>query len=170
MHFHGNHVWTVRRTVADFPRDRGYVDADGHVVLQQWEDVVELDPLERKDSVLPSGGPPRCIDPVWNARTEDWDYPMHCHAEPSQTAAGGLYPGGLVADWVLAAPTRQAAATEQTHHLTAARSTFSSDQIQEDEPVTEFQQTPDASISLGFFSRRLTFADGAEHEIWSFET
>jgi hypothetical protein len=24
-------------------------------------------------------------------------YPMHCHAEMSQTAAGGLYPNGMIA-------------------------------------------------------------------------
>ncbi len=104
MHFHGNHVWTVRRNGVDFPRSAGRVDAEGHVVLQQWEDVVELDPLDRKEIVLPIKRPPDAIDPVWEARAEDWHYPMHCHAEPSQTAAGGLYPGGLVADWVLAAP------------------------------------------------------------------
>lgn len=170
MHFHGNHVWTVRRGSLDFPRDRGYVDTAGHVVLQQWEDVVELEALERKDSVLPLRRPPEVIDPVWHARKTDWVYPMHCHAEPSQTAAGGLYPGGLVADWVLAAPTQSGTATEQTHHLYRSQVDFSSDQIQEDEPVTEFKQTPDASISLGFFSRRLTFDDGAQHDIWSFET
>jgi FtsP/CotA-like multicopper oxidase with cupredoxin domain len=104
MHFHGNHVWTVRRNGVDFPRSAGHVDDKGHVVLQQWEDVVELDPLDRKEIVLPIKRPPDAIDPVWEARAEDWHYPMHCHAEPSQTAAGGLYPGGLVADWVLAAP------------------------------------------------------------------
>jgi hypothetical protein len=111
MHFHGNHVWTLRRNGIDFPRSAGHVDDKGHVVLQQWEDVVELDPLDRKEIVLPIKRPPDAIDPVWEARAEDWHYPMHCHAEPSQTAAGGLYPGGLVADWVLAAP--QNGRTEQ---------------------------------------------------------
>ncbi len=28
-------------------------------------------------------------------------YPMHCHTEPSQTAAGGNYPQGLVAHWAI---------------------------------------------------------------------
>ncbi|MDQ0619634.1 multicopper oxidase domain-containing protein [Arthrobacter globiformis] len=49
LHFHGNHLWTVRRNGETFPRARGRVDADGHVVLQQWEDVVEMHPLDRKD-------------------------------------------------------------------------------------------------------------------------
>jgi hypothetical protein len=34
----------------------------------------------------------------------DWHYPMHCHAEPSQVAMGGMYPGGLVGHWTIAAP------------------------------------------------------------------
>jgi FtsP/CotA-like multicopper oxidase with cupredoxin domain len=105
MHFHGNHVCMLRRNGVDFPRSAGHVAAEGHGVLQQWEDVVELDPLDRKEIVLPVRRPPEVIDPVWDARDEDYHYPMHCHAEPSQTAAGGLYPGGLVADWILRAPT-----------------------------------------------------------------
>jgi hypothetical protein len=36
---------------------------------------------------------------------EEWgpeltlSYPMHCHAEMSQTAGGGLYPNGMLAHW-----------------------------------------------------------------------
>ena len=29
MHFHGNHVWTVRRNGADFPRSGGRVNDEG---------------------------------------------------------------------------------------------------------------------------------------------
>jgi hypothetical protein len=61
--------------------------------------------------MLPIRRPPEALDEVWAARDEDWHYPMHCHAEPSQTAAGGLYPGGLVADWTLAAPVRAGGTT-----------------------------------------------------------
>jgi FtsP/CotA-like multicopper oxidase with cupredoxin domain len=104
MHFHGNHVWTLRRDGVDFSRTAGSIDAEGHVLLQQWEDVVELDPLNRKEIMLPLKPAPDALDEVFAARTEDWHYPMHCHAEPSQTAGGGLYPGGAVADWVLALP------------------------------------------------------------------
>ena len=55
MHFHGNHVWTVRRNLSRLPEGRPprAGSTAGHVVLQQWEDVVELDPLERKEIVLP---------------------------------------------------------------------------------------------------------------------
>jgi hypothetical protein len=105
MHFHGNHIWTYRRENRDLLRNRAVVDADGHVRMQQWEDVVELDPLQRADVVLPLKPPPDVVPAVWAARTEDWTFPMHCHAEMSQTAGGGVYPGGLVADWVLAGGT-----------------------------------------------------------------
>ncbi|MBE0008224.1 MULTISPECIES: multicopper oxidase domain-containing protein [unclassified Arthrobacter] len=109
MHFHGNHLWTVGRNNYNWPRRNGFVDPEGHVVIQQWEDVVELEPMDRKDCIIPIKRPPDAINPVWDARTTDWEYPMHCHAEPSQTAAGGLYPGGLVAHWTLKAPIKGAA-------------------------------------------------------------
>ncbi len=104
LHFHGNHLWTARRNGRTFPRTGGFVDANGDVVLAHWEDVVQLHPLDRKDCVLPLRRPPDAINAVWDARSTDWHYPMHCHAEPSQVAMGGMYPAGLVGDWILAAP------------------------------------------------------------------
>ncbi len=105
MHFHGNHVWTYRRENEELSRVRADIGDDGHVRMQQWEDVIELDPMQRVDVVLPVKPPPDVVPAVWAARTEDWTYPMHCHAEMSQSAGGGVYPGGLVADWVLAGGT-----------------------------------------------------------------
>ncbi|EMY35307.1 Tat pathway signal sequence domain-containing protein [Arthrobacter crystallopoietes BAB-32] len=163
LHFHGNHVWSVRANGFDFPRKGGRVMADGHVALQQWEDTVSLMPLERKEAILPMFRPPDVIDAVWDARREDWKYPMHCHAEPSQTAAGGLYPGGLLADWTLAA-------TEEPdeHHKYESQVDFASDQPHEGSPETLFRQRPDESMVLDFFSRKLDFPDKSEHEVWSF--
>jgi FtsP/CotA-like multicopper oxidase with cupredoxin domain len=166
MHFHGNHVWTLRRNGNDFPRRAGSVDAEGHAVLQQWEDVVELDPLDRKEIILPIKRPPEVPDRTWSARDEDWEYPMHCHAEPSQTAAGGLYPGGLVAGWFLAAPGPRSA---EEHEHFPSQAAFATNQPHEGSPVTEFRQTPTKRFLRKFYNRRLRFPDGAEHEIWSFE-
>ena len=166
MHFHGNHVWTLRRNGTDFPRSAGRVDPEGHVVLQQWEDVVELDPLDRKEIVLPLRRPPETLDPVWDARDEDWEYPMHCHAEPSQTAAGGLYPGGLVAGWTLAAPGPR---RQEVHDPFPSQAAFAANQPHEGSPVTEFREAPDKEFLRKFYSRRLRFPDGNEHDIWSFE-
>ena len=165
MHFHGNHVWTVRRNEVDFPRDGrlARIGNDGHLVLQHWEDVVELGPLSRQEVVLPVRRPPEAIDEVWDARTEDWHYPMHCHAEPSQTAAGGLYPGGLVADWVLAGD------ASPEHPTFRTQAEFASNQPHEGSPVTEFRRRPARSFLRKFYNRRLRFPDGAEFEIWSFE-
>ena len=163
LHYHGNHVWVVRANGRDFPRINGSVMADGHVSLQHWEDTVSLFPLERKEAILPMVRPPDVVDAVWDAREEDWKYPMHCHAEPSQTAAGGLYPGGLLADWVLAAST-----TPTEHHTYQSQVDFASDQPHEGSPETEFPQRPDVSMLFDFFGRELEFPDGAEHEVWSF--
>ncbi|MGA8994009.1 MAG: multicopper oxidase domain-containing protein, partial [Nocardioidaceae bacterium] len=167
MHFHGNHVWTLRRNGQDFPRSGGRVDGDGHVVLQQYEDVVELDPLDRKEIVLPLRRPPEALNPVWAARRQDWHYPMHCHAEPSQTAAGGLYPGGLVADWVLAYP--EPDARPVPHPTFASQTAFASGQPKEGSPATQFRQRPDRTFERQFFSTRMRLPDRSEHEFWSFQ-
>jgi FtsP/CotA-like multicopper oxidase with cupredoxin domain len=173
LHYHGNHVWTVRANGLDFPRSNGRVTPQGDVVLQQWEDTIQLQPLERKESMLPVRRPPDVVDPVWNARNEDWTYPMHCHAEPSQTARGGLYPGGLVADWVLAgqpAPSEGAPPTAaDPHHTYRSQVDFASNQPHEGSPETEFPLKPDVFLEMDFFNRKFTFPDGSEHEMWSFE-
>lgn len=106
LHFHGNHVWTFRHDNADLPRrpSGDAVDRSGHVRMAAWEDVVELEPLASKDVVLPLKPPPDTPAQTLAAQDCDWHYPMHCHAEMSQTAGGGTYPGGMVSGWVLAAP------------------------------------------------------------------
>lgn len=174
LHYHGNHVWTVRANGLDFPRSGGRVSPQGDVILQQWEDTVQLQPFETKEAMLPVRRPPEVTDEVWNARTEDWKYPMHCHAEPSQTAAGGLYPGGLMSDWVLAAgpipePGLPTTLEDEAHHTFRSQVDFASDQPHEGSPETEFRLRPNVSVEMDFFSRELDFPDGSEHEVWSFE-
>ena len=167
MHFHGNHVWQVRNNGADLPRSGGTIDDEGHIHLQAYADVVELDPLERKEVVLPLHRPPETLDRVWAARKVDWHYPMHCHAEPSQTAAGGLYPGGLMADWTLTYP--EPDKEELEHELFASQTEFSSNQPRQGSPKTEFRQRPDKTFMMKFFSRKLKFPDGSRHEMWCFK-
>ncbi len=168
LHFHGNHLWTVQRNGTAFPRSGGRIDADGHIELQQWEDVIEMHPLDRKDSMLPLRRPPEAIDQVWNARKTDWFYPMHCHAEPSQVARGGMYPGGLVGHWTIAAPGPGSATGG--HPLYRSQADFSSDQMHEGSPATEFRQKPDVAHEFKFFNRKMKFDDGGEFEMWTFET
>lgn len=173
LHYHGNHVWTVRANGLDFPRERGRVSPEGDVLLQHFEDTVQLEPLDRKESILPVRRPPDLVDAVWNSRTDDWRYPMHCHAEPSQTAAGGLYPGGLVADWVLAAEAIPESGLPGTaeggHHQYRSQVEFASDQPHGGSPETKFRQRPDVSMEFDFFSRKLKLPNGPEIEFWSFE-
>jgi FtsP/CotA-like multicopper oxidase with cupredoxin domain len=47
---------------------------------------------------------------------------------------------------------------------------FSSDQLDLDRPVTEFRQTPHSSVYLEVFNRDLRFDDGAQFEMWSFDS
>jgi FtsP/CotA-like multicopper oxidase with cupredoxin domain len=42
--------------------------------------------------------------------------------------------------------------------------------VDEDNPVTEFLQTAQTSYEIGVFNRDMRFDDGAEFEIWSFDT
>jgi hypothetical protein len=100
-HFHGNHVWTMAINNTVLSRANPVITQDGHIALQHWEDVVEIDPLASKAVMLPIKPPPDVVDAVRAAQQCDWIYPMHCHAEMSQTAGGGLYPGGQVSDWIL---------------------------------------------------------------------
>ena len=100
-HFHGNHVWTIAIENEVLSRSTPGITDDGHVKLQAWEDVVELDPLQTKAVMLPLKPPPDVVDEVLANHDCDWLFPMHCHAEMSQTAGGGLYPGGIVSDWRL---------------------------------------------------------------------
>ena len=100
-HFHGNHVWTIAVDNKVYSRSTPTIGPDGHVQLQCFEDVVELDPLRTKTVMLPMKPPPDALDEVIAAQSCTWVFPMHCHAEMSQTAGGGLYPGGMVSDWKL---------------------------------------------------------------------
>jgi hypothetical protein len=100
-HFHGNHVWTIAVDNTVFSRSTPGITADGHIQLQHWEDVVEMDPLNTKAVLLPIKPPPNALDEVLRDQKCDYVFPMHCHAEMSQTAGGGLYPGGMVSDWIL---------------------------------------------------------------------
>ncbi|VXB30255.1 Multicopper oxidase [Arthrobacter sp. 9AX] len=174
LHYHGNHVWTVRTNGDDLPRENGRVSPEGDVILQHWEDTVQLEPLDRKESLLPVRRPPDVVDEVWDARAADWRYPMHCHAEPSQTAAGGLYAGGLVADWVLAEdaiPESGLPGTvEDGHRQYRSQVEFASDQPHEGSPETEFLQRPDRSMEFDFFNKKLKIPNGPDIEFWSFES
>jgi FtsP/CotA-like multicopper oxidase with cupredoxin domain len=100
-HWHGNHVWTVAVNNEVLSRSTPRISPDGHILLQHWEDVVELDPMQSKAVILPVKPPPDALEAVIENQACEFIYPMHCHAEMSQTAGGGLYPGGQVTDWIL---------------------------------------------------------------------
>jgi hypothetical protein len=101
-HWHGNHVFVVQLNA--IPPKAG-------VVLEK--DTVRITALQRIDVLLPihpglDAWPP--LDP--KKGFVEQQFPMHCHAEMSQTAAGGLYPMGMLADWRLVSSPSQVAAAK----------------------------------------------------------
>jgi FtsP/CotA-like multicopper oxidase with cupredoxin domain len=103
LHIHGNHVFVTAQNglpSADVP----FIDS--------WL----VGPMDRADWLLPYLRPPDIPGPEhlplrtalrqelayrdeYGIRQSPLVYPMHCHVEPSQTAGGANYPGGLVTHW-----------------------------------------------------------------------
>jgi FtsP/CotA-like multicopper oxidase with cupredoxin domain len=87
MHFHGNHLHVLRHNAKPAPH-------------KMHKDTIMMPSGVTKDALLPLTPPPDIWPPM-----EEWggelrlSYPMHCHAEMSQTAGGGLYPNGMLAHW-----------------------------------------------------------------------
>ena len=115
-HWHGNHVFIVQRN--GVPEPAGMVEE---------RDVVRMEPLYCVDVILPAhtgyDAFPPLNDPDHPVLHEEHPgiqiFPMHCHAEMSQTAAGGMYPLGMLTDWHLgehreAVETRRPAAARRS--------------------------------------------------------
>lgn len=88
-HVHANHAYRVAAN--------GQVQSNVHL-LDTWT----IRPMDRLDFVYPFTIPPDIPAETWQKvlnRTQEepfpMAYPMHCHAELSQTAAGGNYPHGI---------------------------------------------------------------------------
>lgn len=93
LHIHGNHVYLLS--------EEGTVRSNVFLV-----DTWTLPPLARRDVMLPFIQPPDIPEAKWPPVQELFPllYPMHCHTEPSQTAAGGNYPQGLVTHFSINGP------------------------------------------------------------------
>jgi len=89
-HIHGNHVYELT--------EDGVVQSNVFLV-----DTWRMPPLKRRDVLLPFRQPPDIPEAVFPPREESFPlvYPMHCHTEMSQTAAGGNYPQGLITHWMI---------------------------------------------------------------------
>lgn len=121
-HLHGNHYYVLSKNavVLDNVLERDTVrlsDRDDDVpddALQPDRDVTTVSGY-RIDILVPFKLPPDIPDEAWPPREEltaepfarhhqekgVLDYPMHPHNELTQTAAGGLYPKGALADMVI---------------------------------------------------------------------
>jgi FtsP/CotA-like multicopper oxidase with cupredoxin domain len=112
-HWHGNHIWIL--SVNNQVQDNVFS-------VDTWS----IRPLDRIDCLLPYRMPPDIPNPSGNPKhvppngllrnivpvelqlrpggndfplQRPMGFPMHCHSEMSQTAAGGNYPGGVVTHW-----------------------------------------------------------------------
>jgi FtsP/CotA-like multicopper oxidase with cupredoxin domain len=96
-HIHGNHIYELANSGAD-----GRVSVLDNVIER---DTWTMSPLDCKDVLLPFQQPPDAYPwPPSDPREFPMRFPMHCHTEMSQTAAGGNYPQGAVTDWVIEGP------------------------------------------------------------------
>ncbi len=91
-HFHGNHVEIVS------------LNGSNSSGARKKKDIVSMFPLDCRDVLLPMATPPDAWPPASGAQ----HFPMHCHAEMSQTAGGGFYPHGMHASITIGeAPTSE---------------------------------------------------------------
>ena len=60
--------------------------------------------------------------------------------------------------------------SEPTHELFPSQVSFSSEQPHEGSPKTQFRRAPDREMDFKFFNDKMTFNDGREFEIWTFES
>jgi FtsP/CotA-like multicopper oxidase with cupredoxin domain len=96
-HFHGNHVYIISRNGQPF-----LFGASGELRVEK--DVFPMQSLGRTDVLLPFHEPIDQWPPYDPANSPGFLYPMHCHAEMSQTAGGGQYPSGMYTEWELCGP------------------------------------------------------------------
>lgn len=100
MHIHGNHVFAL--TDVDTTESQAIIFEKNVLERDAWR----LQPLDRRDVLLPFDKPREIPPSRWPPRQEPFPlrYVIHCHTEMSQTAAGGNYPMGLVTHWEMTAP------------------------------------------------------------------
>jgi hypothetical protein len=103
-HFHGNHVYILTEN-GETPLIAGVpaIGADGRPIAAE-KDVFAIESLATREVLLPFHTPYDQFPPYDPNNSVDYRYPMHCHAEMSQTAGGGQYPSGMYSEWELSGP------------------------------------------------------------------
>ncbi|RMH79779.1 MAG: hypothetical protein D6681_18955 [Calditrichaeota bacterium] len=165
-HIHGNHVYVLTETTPD-----------GEVQVR--ENVIELDtwtlkPMHCIDVLLPFRRPPDVPLGLWPPKEEAFPltYPIHPHDEVSVTAAGGMYPQGIMNDWHITEPTTvDPGATPgfRTEPHIVSFDQFGCKPLRIS-PDTPDKTTPDVFIRREFFGNRdITMPDGRKVRFWGFE-
>jgi len=184
-HFHGNHVVVEGTNSA---RNAAKVTKTSPDDFNIQKDVVRMAPGMRKDVRLRFLQPTDAYPPIpvfprdQKGKTIDerlsqncpggtqstgyqLDYPMHCHTELSQTAAGGIYPNGMLTGWTLVNPTPADIPQDET------QLNLSCDVTKLGSPATPCKvQNPTKTFTRKVFtSAQLTMPDGFQLKHWGFE-
>jgi hypothetical protein len=103
-HFHGNHVYILTQN-GQVPNLGGVpARSSSGEPLAVEKDVFGIQSLGRFEVLLPFHEPLDQWPPYYATNSPNYRYPMHCHAEMSQTAGGGQYPSGMYTEWELSGP------------------------------------------------------------------
>jgi len=111
-HIHGTHVFELMRN--GVVRDNlFFIDTwslfAGEIRNHLHPFIIPPDTINSPDDPVAwaaAGGVPEVeVEPGVLRSQFPLQYPMHCHLEPTQTAAGGNYPCGSVTHWSLLSPT-----------------------------------------------------------------
>ncbi|EMY35220.1 multicopper oxidase type 3 [Arthrobacter crystallopoietes BAB-32] len=101
--------------------------------------------------------------------TPETEEPEDTEPDPTSTETAGPEPEEPPSSPDGEAEEGQVPEIEPRHYFDS-QVDFSSSQNEQNNPVTEFKKTPDVFYDISFYGTDLRFDDGAEVEMWSFET
>ncbi|MFQ5651198.1 MAG: multicopper oxidase domain-containing protein, partial [bacterium] len=168
-HIHGNHVYLISK-----------VNSSG--VNEPQDNVIELDtwtvkPLKCIDVLLPFRRPPDVPQGLWPPKEEGFPltWPIHPHDEISTTAAGGMYPQGIMNDWHITEPTtadpgNDGSFTNTPHDISFEQFGCKPLEISPSTPDKLPKSEVDVFIKREFFGNRdIRMPDGKKVRFWGFE-
>lgn len=165
-HIHGNHVYVLSRV-------------NGQGTPTPERNVIELDtwavkPGECIDVLIPFRRPPDVPKGKWPPKQEGFPitYPIHPHDEISVTAAGGMYPQGIMNDWHILEPTtadpgNSLSFRTEPHDISFKQ--FGCKPLRLSPSTPDKLNKVDVVLNRKFFdSAKVTMPDGRRVEFWGF--
>ncbi len=166
-HIHGNHVYLISKV-----NSRGEPEPQSNVIeLDTWT----VKPGECIDVLLPFRRPPDVPMGKWPPKEEGFPitYPIHPHDEVSVTAAGGMYPQGIMNDWHMTEPTTADPGNSldfKTEPHNISFQTFGCDPPRRSPSTPDKLNKVDVVLHREFYSGgEVVMPDGRRVEVWGFE-